>query len=235
MWIWPKPLSWPPNDDWLQVGQVNRCAVCEVPANEVLCSGCQSLITSIEHPCQRCAKPLDSAQQLCGDCRQHPPAFSHTHCATIYQPPVSLWVHQLKFGGRLERAAVLAAAISPLLRDIPPTVPLIPVPLHSNRLRKRGYNQALEVARLVARDQRRSLITDVLVRHRATRMQAELTEQQRQHNVRGAFKVTQPLQTERVLLLDDVMTTGQTLHAASMSLLEAGVQRVEAVVFARSG
>lgn len=178
---------------------------------------------------------MTTEHQVCGDCRQQPPAFSHTHCATIYQQPVSLWVHQLKFGGRLERAAVLAAAIGPMLQDIPKAVPLIPVPLHISRLRKRGYNQALEVARLLSEQQQRPLLTDVLVRHQATRMQAELSEQQRIKNVRGAFSMGARLSAQRVLLVDDVMTTGQTLHAASRCLRQAGVQTVEAVVFARSG
>jgi ComF family protein len=178
---------------------------------------------------------MTTEQTVCGDCRQRTPAFSHTHCATTYQPPVSLWVHQLKFGGQLERAAVLAAAMAPLLDQVPKNVPVIPVPLHINRLRKRGYNQALEVARLLVRDQHRPLLTDVLVRHQATRMQAELSEAERRRNVRGAFSVNKPLNAQRVLLLDDVMTTGQTLHAASECLRQAGVQQVEAVVFARSG
>ena len=130
---------------------------------------------------------------------------------------------------------MLAAAISPLLREVPPEVPLVPMPLHQSRLRSRGYNQAHEVARLLAAELPRQLISDVLVRNKATRMQAELPGHERRANVNNAFTVRQPLNVDRVLLVDDVMTTGQTMHAASQCLLAAGVGQVDAVVFARSG
>jgi ComF family protein len=212
-----------------------RCAICEVVSASQLCHGCQALIVPIDNPCQSCAKPIPDEQTLCGQCRQQPPPFSHTFCTTIYQSPVSLWVHELKFANRMDRAAVLAEAMAPMLAHVPLNVPLIPVPLHRQRLRHRGYNQAHEIARLIAKQQVRPLLSDVLLRRKNTAMQAELSEQERTANVRNAFAVNRSLAEPRVLLLDDVMTTGQTMQAASRCLLQAGVGRVDAVVFARSG
>jgi len=178
---------------------------------------------------------MNGAASVCGACQQHRPPFQRTLCATIYQSPASLWVHELKFGGRTDRAAVLASAMLPLLSEVPGDVPMIAMPLHTRRLRSRGYNQALEVVRLIARWQQRPYLNDVLIRSTYTAMQAELSEKERRSNVRGAFTVRKPIGHRRILLVDDVMTTGQTMQAASQCLRDAGVEQVDALVFARSG
>ncbi len=212
-----------------------RCAVCQTPSQQSLCTGCRSLLEPPENPCQICAKPLNQPDGVCGECRSDSPAFSHTHCAAIYQAPVDIWVQQLKFGERLDRARIMAEALLEPLSAVPTDVPIIPVPLHPSRLRKRGYNQAYEMAKIIAKQQKRPLLSDVLVRIKNTAMQAELHEKQRAANVRAAFKVVKPITHDTVLLLDDVMTTGQTLRSVSKCLIQAGVKEVQVVVFARSG
>ena len=214
---------------------MRRCVVCQVHSRDSLCDGCQSLLQAPINPCRSCAKPLSQANSLCGECRSEPPPFVHTLCATIYQPPVSSWVQQLKFGDRLDRARVMAESLLPVLQTVPSQVPIIPLPLHRQRLLSRGFNQAHEIARVVSKAQHRPLFDRHLQRIKHTAMQAELTEKQRAANVRAAFAVVKPIHEQTVMLLDDVMTTGQTLRAAAGCLKKAGVPAVIAVVFARSG
>lgn len=213
---------------------MKRCAVCHVHCQQALCQGCQSLIQAPINPCQICAKPLNQADGICGECRSDSPSFSQTICAAIYEPPISLWVQQLKFGDRLDRARIMAEALLQPLNSIAATVPIIPVPLHPKRLQSRGYNQAFEIAKIIAKQQNRRLLADVLLRTKHTAMQAELHEKQRTANVRAAFAVNQQINAQTVIVLDDVMTTGQTLRSVSKCLLKAGVEKVILAVFARS-
>lgn len=219
---------------------MKRCAVCQVHTEQALCSGCQSLIQAPRNPCQICAKPLNQADGVCGECRSDPPAFSQTICAAIYEQPVSIWVQQLKFGDRLDRARIMAEALLEPMTSIAPKVPIIPVPLHPKRLLARGYNQAYEVAKIITKQQNRPLFADILIRTKNTAMQAELHEKQRSANVRAAFDVSkdfvnEAIKSETVIVLDDVMTTGQTLRSISNCLIKAGVKQVIVAVFARSG
>lgn len=213
---------------------MNRCAICFTHTLSTLCGGCQSLLTPIEFPCQHCAKPLNQIDGICGECRADPPGFTKTYSATVYQPPASLWVQQLKFGERLDRAAVMAEAMLPMLSEVSQEVPILPMPLHRKRLQSRGYNQAYEVAKIISQKQRRVLLSDTLIRVKHTAMQAELHEKQRAANVRSAFRLKQEISHDCVLVLDDVMTTGQTMRSVARCLLKAGVQEVQVAVFARS-
>ncbi len=212
-----------------------RCAVCQVYSQKSLCPGCQSLIQAPTNPCQICAKPLNQADGICGECRSDPPNFSQTICAAVYEPPVSLWVQQLKFGGRMDRARIMAEALLEPISKIDHNIPILPVPLHPKRLKSRGYNQAYEVAKVICKKQKRPFIADVLIRTKNTAMQAELHEKQRAANVRAAFVVNKEIVHKKVIVLDDVMTTGQTLRSVSGCLIKAGVAEVIGAVFARTG
>ncbi len=212
----------------------NRCAVCYVHSEQSLCFGCQRLISPPQHPCLVCAKSLHQADEICGECRRDPPPFTQTICATVYEPPISLWVQQLKFGGRLDRSRIMAECLTVNLQKIPQTVPIVPVPLHEKRLKKRGFNQALEIARMICKWQNRELLDEVLIRTKNTAMQAELHQKQRAGNVRAAFKSTKIIEHKAVILLDDVMTTGQTMRSCAQVIKQAGASQVIAAVFARS-
>ena len=212
-----------------------RCTLCATPSQQALCISCQSLLIKPSHACKCCGKPLitEDATQ-CGECLSSKPAFDQVIYASLYQYPIDHWVHQLKFGDQLTAAQIMAEAILPHMDSIETPVPMIPMPLHPTRLRKRGYNQATEIARIIAKIQSRPLIHNALIRTKATQMQAELREKQRKANVAGAFECPDKLNHKKVLLVDDVLTTGQTLRAASKALKKAGVKQVIAVVFARS-
>jgi len=200
----------------------------------MLCDGCQSLLQVPKNPCQICAKPLNQVGGVCGECRSDPPSFSHTICAAIYEPPVSFWVQQLKFGDRIDRARIMAEALFEPLASIDSAVPIIPVPLHPKRLKSRGYNQAYEVAKIISKKQNRPLLGDALIRTKHTAMQAELLEKQRVANVRAAFAVNGSIEYKKVIVLDDVMTTGQTLRSIASTLQKTGIEEVTVAVFARS-
>jgi len=218
---------------------MKRCAVCQCYSEKLLCSGCRDLIKPTADACQICDKPLVSVQKqserrLCRDCRKQRPAFDRIYCAGVYQTPGSDWVMALKFSNQLHWARAMAELMVPTMAQLPAAWPLIPMPLHRQRLKRRGYNQAHEICRFIAQFSKRTQLSDILMRTKYTAMQATLPEKQRRANVRQAFTVNGHVIPEAVILVDDVLTTGQTLSAAAAVLKKAGVEQVHGVVFLRS-
>jgi ComF family protein len=202
-----------------------------------LCPACRDALPWADTQCARCALPLSATnlEALCGHCQTQPPAFERCLSPFIYQPPLDHLLLGLKFNGHLAQARLLGELMAAWLTavvDAPPAH-IIPVPLHNTRLRERGFNQAVELARPIARQFNLSLnLTDVS-RTRATSPQSELSRKQRLKNIKGAFKVKQPL-SGRVVIVDDVMTTGSTAHELAQTLLNAGAEAVEVWVCARA-
>jgi ComF family protein len=150
----------------------------------------------------------------------------------LYRPPIDRLLQRFKFQGDLAAGRLLAELMLRRLRGADRPQALLPMPLHLSRLRSRGYDQALELARPLARGLGLDLEAGVLVRRRATRAQSELTAAARRDNVRGAF-FARRAGLVHVALLDDVLTTGATLQAATLALHQAGIARVDAWVCAR--
>lgn len=171
----------------------------------------------------------------CGDCLSQPPALTHTRAVFVYGFPLDRLVPRFKFHRDLAAGRLMADLMVETLASAPRPDAIVPVPLHTHRLRQRGYDQALELARPLAAALALPLRSDLLLRVRATAPQSELDAGQRRRNVAKAFIVAPhaPL-PDHVALVDDVMTTGATLHAAARSLLGAGVRRVDAWVCARA-
>jgi len=143
----------------------------------------------------------------------------------------------LKFGARLELAPLLAGRLSRALAlaAVEPPDLILPIPLSAERLRERGYNQAHEIARRLAGARRQSrLCALTLMRVRHTGQQAQLPLNERRRNLRGAFAVVKPVRGLRVAIVDDVMTSGATLHEAADALRRAGAADVQAWVAART-
>lgn len=164
--------------------------------------------------------------------------MTQAHAACLYDAPLDRLLPRFKFhhdlaAGRL-LAQLMAQAFAPLATDwIQPTA-LVPVPLHPRRLRQRGYDQALELARPLARALNLPRLDNVLQRVRDTTPQSRLEAAQRQGNLKNAFRATRiAALPAHVILIDDVMTTGATLHAAAEALRRAGVARIDAWVCAR--
>ncbi len=216
-----------------------------MPDREALCIGCQHQFFSRHaHRCTRCATPLeDTATTTCGECLKQPPAFDATIAAVNYAPPVDQLVLALKFGGRLALAPMFAR----MLRDASlqaraqhamlPTC-LTAVPLGSQRLVERGFNQALEIAKPLSRSLGIKLVPQLTARQRDTHAQAMLHPDERHKNIRNAFVVSHHavdhIKGQHVGVVDDVITTGETLNELAATLKRYGAARVTNFVFART-
>lgn len=213
-----------------------HCLLCRAndPNGIGLCPGCRADLPWLAPGCPRCALPLTSADQPCGACQTRPPPFDASFALFHYAPPLDGLVQQLKFGQGLHLARLFAELLAERLADAPRPDCILPVPLHPRRQRERGFNQALEIARPLARRLGCRVDVATCVRTRATPPQAQLSAAQRRRNLRDAFRLAQPLQAPHIALLDDVMTTGSTLAALASLLREAGAERIDIWVCART-
>lgn len=170
----------------------------------------------------------------CGMCLRQPPPLTETHAVFAYGPPLDRLLPRLKFHQDLAAGRVLAGLMAGVLADVARPQALIPLPLHRARLRRRGYDQALELARPLARGLGLPLVETALFRQRETAPQSRLDAAARRRNLRDAFAVRPEADLPaHIVLVDDVMTTGATLHAAAQALRRAGAVRVDAWVCAR--
>lgn len=220
---------------WLLDMPTPRCLVCAEPgsAGRDICGACSAVLPCPEASCRRCALPLAVAddEQRCGDCRQRSSPLNEVRAAFIYAAPVDGLLRRFKFHQDLAAGRLLAGLMRARLADAERPPVLVPVPLHASRLRQRGYDQALELARPLSRALEVPLWRG-LQRIRATVPQSELDAAARHRNLRSAFAALAPVPAH-VVLVDDVMTTGATLQAAAMALRRAGASRVDAWVCAR--
>ena len=200
----------------------------------LLCDACEADLPALtQECCPRCALPTQGAQ-ICGRCLADPPAFDATVSALAYEFPADVLVKALKFQSQLALAPYLAGRVAALLGHAPAVDLIIPVPLHRQRLIERGYNQSVEIARVLAQRTRIRLEIEGCERLRDTPAQIELPLEARRQNMRGAFTCSLALAGRRVALVDDVMTTGATLDALAGVVKRAGAERVENWVVART-
>ncbi|PPT40403.1 amidophosphoribosyltransferase [Xanthomonas axonopodis pv. begoniae] len=208
------------------------CAEAGTPDGD-LCPACRAALPDHGHACLCCATQLfaSDAVALCGQCLQHPPPLQRVHACFTYRWPVDGLLRRFKFHQDLAAGRLLSELMARRCVGLPRPQALVPVSLHRQRLRQRGYDQALELARPLGRALQLPCLP-LLRRVRATAPQSELDAVERQRNLRDAFEARGAVPAH-VALVDDVMTTGATLHAAAKALRKAGVQRVDAWVCAR--
>ncbi len=209
---------------------LDRCALClGSAAYERLCEGCRADLPYLKDVCPRCAGRT-SEGRVCGRCLRRPPPFSATRAVFAYTFPIDKLVQQLKYREQLEFAVVLGQLFADHLvfskrDDLPQCI--VPVPLHKQRARERGFNQALELARPVARRYGIPLRADVCSRIRYTPPQVEMNSQkERRNNLRGAFMVKE-VPGRYVVIFDDVVTTGATVRELAQEFSAKGASRVE--------
>jgi ComF family protein len=221
-----------------------QCVACrEITAEPAtLCAACWRTMPFITRPfCERLGTPfaLDLGGTLLSPSAiADPPVFQRARAVAHYDGAARELVHKLKYSDRQELAIAMGrmmiAAAQELLADA--TV-IVPIPLHWTRLWQRRFNQAAALAKVVAAGSTLSVEPTLLRRRKRTRMQVGLTRAQRQQNLQGAFVVPEAalptLKGQRVLLVDDVMTTSSTGNAAARVLLRAGAASVDIVTFAR--
>lgn len=212
-----------------------RCLVCGASGSDGrdLCTACLAALPWQGPACLRCALPLRSPG-ICGQCLWQPIQLDAAYAVFEYAFPLDRMLPRLKFHQDLAAGRVLVQCMATRCAALPRPDAIVPIPLHRGRLRQRGYDQALELARPLARALRIPLMGVALRRCKATGSQSRLDAGARQQNLDDAFVVTRGVRLPaHVALVDDVMTTGATLHAAARALRRAGVQRVDAWVCAR--
>lgn len=206
-----------------------------------ICRGCQADLPMQTTACYQCALPLHGTtavpSPLCGHCLNDPPSYDHTFSAFQYAHPVDHLIHDLKFNRKLAIARLLGELMAQQLKKrarAPLPQLIIPVPLHAARLRERGYNQATELARPIARLLNIRIDYQHCQRQRATAIQSDLPASDRSRNVKGVFSVAKKFPAYHVAIVDDVMTTGATVAELATALRGVGVEKVEVWVCARA-
>ena len=208
------------------------------------CSSCWSDFSSIDGPaCPVCGRPFESPEalsqspsHLCLSCRQKPPTFDQALSVGYFEGPLREAIHQFKYRPCRALGRPLALWMTKNICPVDGIDRIIPVPLHTSRLRQRGFNQALILAHVLSKTFTLPLSYDNLKRVRFTRPQVELSGDERIKNVAGAFALRSPdeLKDLDVLLIDDVFTTGATMNECARVLKDAGASRVTALTIARA-
>ncbi len=239
-------LTWPQR--WLRCLPhlvPSSCALCGAAHDAAICGPChQQYFKTIRQRCRQCAAALsDAAAGTCGACLAQPPAFDATVVAADYLPPVDQLVLALKFGSRLALAPLFAQLLRDALLQNPSGAAPLPelltaVPLGPHRLQERGFNQALEIAKPLSHLLGVTLAPRLVLRLRDTQAQSQLHLRDRHDNLRQAFTVSQEFLTtvrgRHIGVVDDVITTGETLHELATTLKRFGAARVSNLVFART-
>lgn len=225
--------------------QPDHCLLCLATVQQqtqAICIGCLQDLPWLLHSCQTCALPLPAGQKYCVQCQQQPPAFTHAHCAWQYTLPVSALIAGFKYTRQWPAGRLLSELLAQDLRhqqdeqQFELAEALIAVPLSARRLRQRGYNQSLMIARWLGHSLQLPVLHNAVKRVRHTRIQQGLDARQRKLNMQGAFAVQRPAQVvgRHLALVDDVLTTGATCEALTRCLLAAGARRVDLYCLART-
>ncbi|MCL2344995.1 MAG: ComF family protein [Desulfobulbus sp.] len=209
------------------------CLLCGADAgSSLLCPPCQDeLPAPPAASCPQCAEATALGER-CGACLLEPPHFTRVLPRWRYEFPVDRLIQALKYGHQTAVARWLGAQMAATLPAGEHVI--VPMPLHPDRLRERGFNQALEIARSLARQRRLPLLANALQRLRPTAPQADLDQRQRQRNVRGAFACTTDFGGQSVILVDDVLTTGATANECARALRLHGAGSITVAVAARA-
>jgi ComF family protein len=210
------------------------CVLCAAAnAGDILCDACAADLPRLPKPlCPRCALPT-TLGEICGRCLAKPPHYDATLAAYRYDFPLDKLVQSFKYGHRLALGAYFGRQLAALADQVVADV-IVPLPLHPARLRERGFNQALELAYPLGHARQLPIATTTCRRTRNTPAQAGLAWRERGRNIRGAFHCSADFTGQRVLLLDDVMTTGASLDECARTLKLHGAVAVSVLVVARA-
>ena len=210
------------------------CALCLAAAGErLVCRACEADLQGIGRPCKGCALPLP-AGGACATCRRRPYAFDTAVACFEYRFPIDRLVQRFKYAGDLALGRWLALCLAERVRGLPRPDLLLAPPLAPERLRERGFNQAVELARTLGRELGVRQDVSALHRERSTKPQAGLGRRERQANLRGAFACRRSLKDLHVAIVDDVMTTGATADTLARVLKARGAARVSVWAVARA-
>jgi ComF family protein len=228
--------------DRIANGLPSQCLICRAWPARPLCADCTERFTPRINRCATCALPIPEGVMHCGACLRDPPPFDACHAAVDYSWPWTVCMARFKFHGQLQLARALAALLArdaAVTKAIAQADCVLPIPMTPQRLAERGYNPAWLLARQLTRPiAPRKAHADVLLRIRESAPQRELGRRERIRNLRGAFmaqlECAVHILERRVVLVDEVMTTGATLREAACALRQAGAAHITAIVFART-
>ena len=232
--------NWLKNNQLLNIHIFTRtllkqnCLLCASPgANQIgLCGAC--LADLPRHPATSCPQcGLASDGNVCGSCISSPPDFDVTTAVFLYSFPVDTMMQRYKYGSMLNISQTFGQLLSEKAALVNVDL-IIPMPMHPARLKERGFNQALEIAKVLAKNHADKLDYKTAIRQKLTPPQASLPLKERVKNIKGAFKVNGDLSGKRIALVDDVMTTGASLNELAKTLKKTGAAHVECWVIART-
>lgn len=216
----------------------SRCPVCEGQTDSFtfspICKTCWSGIKRYEGPsCSICREPFTSEYAtLCGKCLRQRPPFTRAISYGLYSDTLKEALHLLKFSSAKRLAKPLGMLVAGL--DMPEVHGIVPVPLSIKGLRDRGFNQTMLISRTVSKGLGIPLFAGLLYKNKETPSQVGLSAKERLLNLRGAFSTRRRLNGEKVLLVDDIMTTGATASECARTLLKAGAGEIFVATVARS-
>ena len=213
------------------------CGVACRAGEQHICQSCAADLPWIRNACRTCATPLVSGTAdsgICAACVLRPPPFTAARAPLAYEFPVDAAIKMFKFRRRLHYGPAFGAMISRAAATMPEDIDsVLPVPLHWLRHGQRGFNQAAEISRALLRDSGLSLIGSVR-RVRRTPLQSGLGAAERRRNLLGAFAIRGDIAASHVLIVDDVITTGETCRQLARLLLENGAAKVSVIALARA-
>jgi len=217
-----------------------RCHICQKPSNNSLplCALCKKNLPYLHNTCYQCALPLpeNTPTTQCAKCLKKPPHFDRTIALFRYEESIIQLITSLKFNKDLVAAKLLGRLFIESLECSNGMLPdlIIPVPLHKKRLRKRGFNQALEIAKPIAKKFKIPMSRNHCIRKMNTPPQMDLPANERHKNVRNAFEIKKPIKVNHVVIMDDVITTGSTANELSRVLKKSGVKNISVWCCART-
>jgi ComF family protein len=215
------------------------CILCGAKGvkNRDLCEPCYLELPKNSPRCYQCTSDFTSSNSigLCPNCLKNSPAFDETFAPFVHNHAIRYLILQLKFHKHYPSARLLGNLLADYLEktaELPDCI--IPVPLHKNRYRERGFNQSIEIARVISKRLHLPLDIHSCIRHRDTAHQVGLTGEQRNENIKNAFSISPNFNAKHVAIIDDVMTTGSTVHELALALKIAGCHRVQIWVCAKA-
>lgn len=216
----------------------NVCLLCDKPTDGALCANCAAELPYLDKTCTRCALPLDEQDNdslTCGECLADPPAFDRILAPFRYAEPIDQMIGRFKYQHSLPTGRVLGEYLAQHVAAHTPSVDLLlPVPLHTSRLRQRGFNQSAELAHWLNRHSKIPWRADVLARQQPGEDQRGASRKQRQKQVRQVFAIKATHIPKRIALVDDVVTTGATARTIAKLLRKSGVEYIEVWAVART-
>ncbi len=239
-----QPTLYKQVNHWLNIIQYSllpaRCILCEtsIKGQKDLCKACETRFIRLNSCCSRCATSFAShslENNICGNCQKQPPAFDKVYAPFVHQGNIRHLINDLKFNNAYKNARLLAELLAQHISikcTLKPEL-IIPMPLHPQRYRERGFNQSLEIAKIVSQLLKIPYSTTHCQRIKNTAHQINLTGKQREQNIKQAFKLSMPIKHKHIVIIDDVMTTGATANELAKIFKTGGVKRVDIWVCSR--